>query len=382
MCQEETPDPHGTEMKILLINWQDRKNPWSGGAEIHMHEIFGRIANWGHEITLLCCSFKGAKKREIVDGIKVIRIGKRYDFNFYVPIVARKLLKEHYDIVIDNINKIPFFTPLYVRSPILAIGHHFFSHTIYREVNFLFASYVYFAEKLVPKIYRNQIFSVSSESTKNDLKGVPANNIHIISPAISTEFVPSPEKKSATPLIVYLGRLKKYKCLDLLLYAMKDVVLQVPSAKLIIVGAGDCLPYLVKLTRKLNLASCVNFMGFVSEQKKIEILQSAWVVVYPSPKEGWGITNIEANACGTPVVASNSPGLRDSIIHGKTGFLVEHGNIKELSGAIIRVLKDKKLRDTLSQNAIEWASKFSWDSAAQEMLKLIEFTISAQTKAF
>ncbi|MCK4595658.1 hypothetical protein KAT73_02665, partial [candidate division WOR-3 bacterium] len=153
-------------MKILLINWQDRLNPLSGGAEIHIHEIFSRIASWGNDIILLCSSFGNAKKNEIVDGMKVVRVGKRNDFNLYVPATCSAILKKaKYDIVIDNINKIPFFTPLYVRSPILVIGYHFFGTAIYSETNLIFASYVYFTEKLVPKIYKNELFSVLSKST-------------------------------------------------------------------------------------------------------------------------------------------------------------------------------------------------------------------------
>ncbi|MDI6840537.1 MAG: glycosyltransferase family 4 protein [bacterium] len=364
-------------MKILAINWQDRKNPLSGGAETQIHEIFGRIVNFGNEVTLFCNSFNGATKSELIDGIKVIRLGRRYNFNFYVPFVCRTLLKYKYDIVVDNINKIPFFTPLYVKIPILAIGYHFFGRTVYRETNPIFASYVYLSEFLVPKVYKREFFSVPSESTKDELvkNGIPEGNIHVISPAIGPNFFPNFSKKSKKPLIVFLGRVKKYKCPDTLLYAMKDVVSQIPDTKLVVVGSGDYLPYLVRLSKKLNLERQVEFTGFVTEDKKIEILQSASIAVNTSPKEGWGITNIEANACGTPVIASDSPGLRDSVVDGKTGFLVEHGNIMELSKAIIKVLQDNKLRGILSQNAIEWAKRFSWDSAARMTLELMEKVI-------
>jgi len=368
-------------MRILLINWQDRKNPLSGGAEIHLHEIFGRIAKWGNDITLLCSSFSNAPKNEIVDGMKVIRIGKRNDFNFYVPYACSALLRNtKYDIVVDNINKIPFFTPLYVQTPLLVIGYHFFGTAIYKETNFLFASYVYLAETLVPKIYKKEIFSVLSKSTKDELAkwGIPEHNVHIISPAISYEFTADFNLKSPTPLIISLGRVKKYKCLDNLLYAMRDIIPYIPSAKLTIIGTGDYLPKLVALTKKLNLESNVNFTGFVSEQEKREILQTAWVVVNTSIKEGWGITNIEANAYGVPVIASNSPGLRDSVVDGETGFLVRHGDVRVLANRIIQILQNKTLRERLSQNATKWASQFTWDNAAKEMLGLIKSIASVR----
>jgi glycosyltransferase involved in cell wall biosynthesis len=358
-------------MKILLVNWQDRKNPFSGGAEIHLHEIFGRIAAWGHEVTLLCSSFEGGTRKDVVDGIRVIRTGKRHDFNFHVPFASRVISKQGYDILVDNINKIPFFSPLYTKIPILTIGYHFFGPVIYQETNPLFASYVFLTEKLVPWIYRKQVFSVLSDSTKSDLKGVPEKNIHVISPAISTMFVPAPGKKSDTPLIVSVGRIKKYKCVDALMHAMKNVVSRFPDARFVIAGTGDYLPQLVALSERLELTKQIDFVGFISEEKKIELLQSATVFVNPSPKEGWGITSIEANACGTPVIASNSPGLRDSVVDGETGFLVEHGSIDQLSDTIMRVIENKGLRDTLSRNSIQWAKKFSWDDAARRTLDVM-----------
>lgn len=361
-------------MKILLINWQDRKNPSSGGAEIHIHEIFGRIANNGDEITLLCCSFENAKKFEVVDGLKVIRIGKRNTFNFYVPAATRYLLKSSkYDIVVDNINKIPFYTPLYIQKPLLIIGYHFFGSSIFKETNPLLGSYVYFTERLVPMVYKKETFSVLSNSTREELIrwGIPKNNIHIISPAISPELSPDFSSKSSYPLVVYLGRIKRYKCIDKLLFAMQHVIAQIPDARLTIVGTGDYLPTLLGLAKTLKLDNCVNFTGYVPKEEKKKILQNAWVVVNTSFKEGWGITNIEANACGTPVIASNSPGLRDSVLDGKSGYLIGLGDTKILADKIIEVLKNDSLRERLSKNAVEWASRFTWDGAADEMYELI-----------
>ncbi len=365
-------------MKIFLINWQDRRNPLSGGAEIHLHEIFGRIAEKGNETTLLCCSFPDAKKTEFVDGINVVRVGRRSTFNFYVTSACKSLLaKTDYDIVIDNINKIPFFTPLYIPLPLLVIGYHFFGTAIYRETNPAFASYVYFAEKLIPKVYKNELFSVLSKSTKDELVnwGIPEKKIYIISPAVNPEFAPQFRSKSKTPLIAYLGRIKKYKCVDILLYAMHKIVTRIPSARLIIIGTGDYLRPLAALTKRLKLEDYVEFKGFVPEREKKGILQSAWVVVNTSLKEGWGITNIEANACGTPVIASNSPGLRDSISDGRTGFLLEHGDLNALVHRLLQIIEDRSLREGLAKNAVLWAKQFTWNRAADDMYELMKFRL-------
>jgi len=99
------------------------------------------------------------------------------------------------------------------------------------------------------------------------------------------------------------------------------------------------------------------------------------LTVNPSCKEGWGLTVVESNACGTPVIASNSPGLKDSIINGTTGLLYDYGNINKMAEYIIKVLKDDELREKLSINAIDWSNKFNWDNSSEEMLKLIEKVI-------
>lgn len=362
-------------MNILIVNWQDRLNPLSGGAEVHLHEIFGRIAQKGCSITLLCSSFRGAKKTEVLDDMKVMRLGRRSNFNFFVPSAVKALLRqEKYDVLVDDINKIPFYTPLYVNIPVLAILHHFFDRTIYRETNFLPASYVYLAEKFVPLVYRKVPFAVVSESTKEDLirKGVPERNIQVIYNGIDHRlYKPNYMMKSKSPLICYLGRLKKYKGVDILLKAMVLVRKEMPGVRLVIVGDGDYRPALMKMADKLGLINCVEFTGYVSGQEKVRFLQRAQLAVNPSPREGWGLTCVEANACGTPLVASDAPGLRDSCRDGKTGFLFPFGNIHHLAQTIVKILKDEPLRRRLSQNAARWSRKFNWDDSAIEMLTLL-----------
>ena len=83
-----------------------------------------------------------------------------------------------------------------------------------------------------------------------------------------------------------------------------------------------------------------------------------------SPKEGWGITNLEAAACGTPVVASDSPGLRESVQNGRTGFLVKHGDVSALADAFDRIVADPALVTRLGTAGRAFAESFTWESAA------------------
>jgi glycosyltransferase involved in cell wall biosynthesis len=103
-------------------------------------------------------------------------------------------------------------------------------------------------------------------------------------------------------------------------------------------------------------------------------------VVNTSSKEGWGLTVVEANSCGAPVIAANVRGLRDSVVNGKTGLLYEFGNVKELVSLMRTLLNDTALRNDLRVHAIEWANSFDWDEAAEKTLALLQDTIKSHRK--
>lgn len=375
-------------MKILVINWQDIKNPFGGGAEVHLHEIFKRIVALGHEVTLLCCEVDNLPKTEIIDGIKVIRHGSRNTFNFGV----KKYYLEHFanidnnsdfDIVIDDVNKIPFYTPKFVNKPLMGISHHFFGTSIFKEANPIAALYVYLSEYLMKFSYNKTPFAVVSESTLDEFKrkGFDTSRYKIIYNAIDTNqftFQLTPKEEILT--ITYFGRLKKYKSIQQLFYAYRTINGKIPKSQLYIIGRGDYEAELKKLAQELNIQDNIKFWGFVDEQTKLSLLAKSHIVVNTSIKEGWGITNIETNACGTPVISANSPGLRDSVKVGQSGYLYEYGNIQDLADKLLKLINDDKLRLELSLGALEWAKNFSWDKSALEMIEYMKFVISEHNK--
>jgi len=365
---------------ILVINWQDIRNPLGGGAEVHFHEIFKRIAQKGHQITLLCCGYQDLPDEEMIDDIQVIRRGGRNLFNYLVPFLYKKIsYKSKFDVIVDDINKIPFYTPLYVKEPLIGIIHHLFGSSIFIESSIPVALYVTLAEKVIPKIYRNIPMAVVSNSTKQELiqKGFSEQNIHLVYNAVDRSTYQSyPDKKSAFPVVGYLGRIKKYKSVNHLILAFSKVIHQVPAARLLIVGDGDYLPELKKLVAKLKLEQVVTFTGATSHEQKIEYLNQMWLAANPSPKEGWGLTVIEANSCGVPVIAADSPGLRDSVVAGKTGLLYPYGSYQQLADLIIELIQKTSLRNFLSKQCINWAHQFNWENSAINMLNLIEKVLS------
>ena len=367
-------------MKILVINWQDIKNPSGGGAEVHFHEIFKRIVAMNHSVTLFCSRFEGAPTEETIDGIKVIRQGSRNLFNFYVPIrYFKQFRKENYDIIIDDINKIPFYTPLYVKEPLLAISHHFFGKSIFPEAGIIAGSYVYLSEKIIDYVYKKTPFAVVSQSTKDEFlsRGFPEDLFSMVPNAITPEDFPMKiGQKESFPLITYFGRMKKYKSVHHLVKAFAIISKQLPQAQLYLIGKGDYQPELEKLAKELNISEKTTFWGYVSENEKSRLLSLSHCVVNTSMKEGWGITNIEANACGAPVISANVPGLRDSVSEGLSGLLYEYGDINQLADIIIRFFADKDLQNKLYNGSIAWAKQFTWDESAKLMIAKCNDVIS------
>jgi glycosyltransferase involved in cell wall biosynthesis len=368
--------------RILFINWRDISNPEAGGAEVHLHEISRRIAALGHPVTLLASRFEGSADEEVIDGVRVVRTGGKFTFNFHVPGALRKLAREEpFDVIVDDINKIPFYTPLFVRKPILALAHHLFGRTIFLEASPPIALYVFLSESLIPLLYRNTRFVVVSNSTRDEMlrRGLKPGNVSIVYNAVDhSKYKPLPQARSEEPLIGYVGRIKRYKRVDVLLRALKIVRESIPGVRLRVAGSGDHLDALKDLAGRLGLRDRVDFMGFVTEEQKIEMLRQVRVVANPSSKEGWGVTVIEANACGTPVVASNVPGLRDAVVDGETGLLVPYGDVEALAGRLKEVLGDDARRERLAGNALDWAARFSWDASARGILEEIDKVIGAQ----
>jgi glycosyltransferase involved in cell wall biosynthesis len=132
-----------------------------------------------------------------------------------------------------------------------------------------------------------------------------------------------------------------------------------------IAGAGDYRPALEQLVASLALGERVRFLGFVTEEEKLALLRRSWAVALASPKEGWGLTNVEAEACGTPVVASDSPGIRESVRDGETGFLVRHGDVQGMAAAFARLADDPALVASMGVKARAFAESFTWDRCAR-----------------
>ena len=356
-------------MRIVVVNWQDRENPQAGGAEQHLHEIFGRLAGRGHEVTLLCGGWPGCPPEAVLDGMRVVRAGTRHTFPFVVRDAwARVRAEARPDVLVEDINKVPLWVPRWRGAPpVVAVVPHLFGGTAFQEAPLPLAAAVWLAERPIPRVYRGVPFEAISESTADDLvaRGIPREAIRVIYCGIdSARFTPDAAARAERPLFAYLGRLKRYKGVDLVIRAF--AAMQNTEATLEIAGTGDDRPRLERLVASLDLGRRVRFLGFVSEADKRGLLRRAWGLAFASPKEGWGITNLEAAACGTPVVASDSPGLRESVRHGETGYLVPHGDVGAMASALDRLAGSQALVRQLGERGRGFAETFTWERSAAE----------------
>jgi len=361
-------------MNILIFNWRCWLNPEAGGSEKYIHELFRRIAEKGNKVTLFTSRFNGSKEKEVVDDIEIIRKGGKY--SVYVQALLQYLIhfrKQNYDIIIDNINGVPFFTPLYAWKPRkIAIIHHLVKDIFFKELP-IYASWLgWLSEKTIPIVYRSTEFITVSKSSKIEMRefGIK-NHIYIVYNGVDSKKIQKFKvKKSKSPTIIFVGRLKKYKQINHLIESMKIVSRSIPNTKLWIVGDGDAKKELKGLTRQLKLTKQIKFWGHVKEDTKIKLLKKSWLFVTASSKEGWSISVIEAAAGGIPAIAYDVPGLRDSVINNKTGLLV-NSDYKDLATAIINALRNKELIKTMGRNSLMYSRQFNWDKSANEFLRII-----------
>ncbi|MFN4216688.1 MAG: glycosyltransferase family 4 protein [Brevinematales bacterium] len=364
-------------MKVLVVNWRDIFHPEAGGAEVHIHEILKRKpSHW--DVDFVSATFPGCSRTAETPWYRIIRLPTNalFNFSFFFWWIL-KGRRQGYDLVIDDISKIPLATPLYMRKvPIVALMHHIHGKSLYTILSWYLATYVYLMERWLLGVYTKTPLLAVSPSTAKELQNLYTYQyLSVVYNGIekrSLSFEEKMKKRSSLPLVVYVGRLKSYKRVDYFLYMAKQVLSHIQEVSFVVAGQGEEMEKLKALSRKLEIQNRVTFTGFVDEETKNRLLEQAWCMVLPSEKEGWGIVVIEANACGTPVIGYRIPGLQDSIQDGQTGVLVEKQTPEALATVVCELLADEKRWRYFSEQALRWASRFHWDDMAQEFYRQVE----------
>ncbi len=365
--QRRRPQPK-TGLRILILNWRDTKHVWAGGAEIYVHELAKELVQMGNQVTVFCGSDGHSSEYDKIDGVEIYRRGGFFTVYIWAAIYYVLRFRKRYDVIVDCENGVPFFAPLFSSLPVFLLIHHIHQEVFRQHLRFPLSTIARFLEaKVMPMVYRDKPIITVSESSKRAIQrlGWSEQEIQVINPGVSISHQPKVHK-AAQPLITYVGRLMPYKNVDILLKAFAQLLENMPKAKLVIAGTGESRSSLERLSQQLGITESVTFTGRISDHDKEQLLARAWVAVQPSMVEGWGITVLEANMCGTPVIASNVPGLRDSVVADETGLLVPAKSIAVLKDAMEKVIANTKLRTKLTLAATNWARTFNWHNAANQ----------------
>ena len=373
-------------------------HPAAGGAEKHLHRIFGKIVEMGHTVVLFTTTFPGAKEREVIDGIQVIRKGGDLVFQLTVALNLKKLDREfNFDVVVEDLNKLPVFAHWFVRKPLLVQMHHLWRKSIFAEAIFPIAFMVWFFERIIPFFYRMQNFVVVSPSTKKELAeiGVDESRISVIyngsempsvtvplatSAADSCESATNPVISAANPYFIWLSRVHRYKGIWTALEAFEIFSKSHPKVHLKIVGGGPLLKKLPAWIKSHGLEGKVELAGFVPAARKYELLSSSLALLQTSYKEGWGLTVMEAAQLCKTTIASDVPGLCDSVRDGETGILFPSGDAAACASAMEKIYDDAELRASLGKNAKRYAESFSWENSACQTLELLQRTVEGSVR--
>src|SRR3954463_4293196 len=358
-------------LNILVLTDRDWTHPQGGGTGTNLYAQIARWTAGGHRVTVIAGDYEGAVRHEhLGPQLEVHRMGTRLTVFPRAALAVWRGLGRDADVVLEVINGIAFFTPLwwFLRRPRVALVHHVHQEHYVTELGWRGRAAAFALERVPLRfLYRGTDVLTISEAAREDLiaLGVPRERIHVaylgVEPSQFRDGARSP-----TPTLLFLGRLKQYKRIEVTL----DVLAGVPGATLDIAGDGDHRPALEAEVERRGLADRVRFHGFVPEECKADLYERAWLSLTASSAEGWCLTVMEAAACATPSAALAVGGLRESIVDGETGLLAE--TPEELTGKVRALVGDPAQRDRLGEAAQARARGFTWDNTAAANLRVLE----------
>ncbi len=381
-----------TTLRVLVLNWRDIKNPAGGGAEILTHELSKGWVKSGYEVTVFTSLFLGSKKTETIDGVKFERRGKWWNVHFFAFLYYLNTRK-NIDIVIDEVHWFPFFAAMYARKKTVALTCETASKLFFTIFPYPVALFFRAIEKLYLALYKNVPTMTISESTKKDLikAGVNSKLITVLKMGVNIPKNLKKYPKEKNPTFIYLARLNKqkgiYDCIEAFSLIKKELssrVLDPGSSKyprtkiqnpiLWVVGSGEenIVKEVKDLVKKYGLEKSVVFFGFVSEEKKFELLTRAHILLIPSAHEGWGLTVHEASSQKTPSIVYNVPGLRNTVKNNLTGIILNENTPEKLAKEATQLISDQNKYKKLQENSSKLIEESTWANSVNESISFIK----------
>ncbi len=358
--------------RVSILAWRDLDDPEAGGSELHASNVAALWAEAGIEVTMRTSHAAGHSQVSWRDGYRVIRKAGRY---LVFPRAAfSEMMGWHggRDGLVEIWNGMPFFSPLWARTPHVTWLHHVHAEMWQMTLPPRLAALGSTIEsRIAPPFYRRTPTVTLSESSKrelvHDLK-FKADRVTVVPPGIDPQFSPG-GAKSPTPLVVAVGRLVPVKQFEVLVEALVQLRASHPQLEAVIVGEGYRRDELEAQVREARAEQWFRLPGRVDDAELVDLYRRAWVLASTSAREGWGMTVTEAAACGTPAVASRVAGHEDAVVDGETGLLVT--GREETVAALDAVLRDPDLRARLGAGARDGAARFTWEATARGTLEVL-----------
>jgi glycosyltransferase involved in cell wall biosynthesis len=345
-------------VRLLVLNWRDLRSPAAGGAELVTHEVASRLVERGHEVTLFTSRPEGAAGRERIDGVEVVRRGSELTTRLRAPGFARR---RSWDLVVEEINTLPYFAPLWSRWPTLLLIHQLAREVWFYESKAPLSQIGYALEPAYLQVYRRSPKVTISRSTRDNLLGAGLGGpVHVIPVAVSTPALAKLPDKAPSPRLISVSRLVPSKRPEHAVRSLAALRRGVPGATLTLVGDGPERARVETLARELGVSEAVTLRGRVADGEKHALLRDAGILIACSAREGWGLTVTEAARLGTPAVAYDVAGLRDSIVDGRTGVLTAQAP-EALAAGVSELLADGGRYTRLREAGWRLASELSWE---------------------
>ncbi|TFV61731.1 UNVERIFIED_ORG: glycosyltransferase family 1 protein [Bacillus sp. AZ43] len=366
-------------MDVLFVNWRDSTHPEGGGSERYVHRMAEGLAAAGLRVSMFCAAHDRAPAEEIVGGVRVVRRGGRLTV---YPQALLHVMRTRPRLVVDVQNGLPFGSPLVTRRPVVNLVHH-----VHREQWPIVFGRVggaigWWLESVVaPRLYRRSRYVTVSTATADELAGLGVDRERIS--VVRNGVEPAPRVavlRSAEPRLVVLGRLVPHKRVEHALEVVARLRDRWPGLRLSVVGEGWWDEELRARAAALRVTDIVDFTGHVDEQTKHEELARSWVHLCPSVKEGWGLVVTEAGSHRVPTVGYRSAGgLRESVLDGRTGVLVD--DLDELTAAVDGLLHDDDRRLAMGEAAARHAASFSWGASIRAFAAVLASAVRPDVPA-
>lgn len=380
-------------MNILILNWRDTEHPLSGGAEIVTMEHAKRWVKRGHNVTWFTSWYPGAKRKEVVEGIRMIR--QAGSLTVYPAAMFYVLFHSHeFDVVIDEVHGFPFCSVFFTNKPVVV-----FIHEIAGVIwDFMYPFPVNIVGKLLERhyfhFYRQCLFWTDAPSTVEELvkRGIPrkqcvaipcpiiihktGDNKQGVEQSVSSAQCPmSPKNKK--PTYLFVSRVVKMKGIEEVIKAFSFIVREQTNAILWIVGSGEdtYIESLKEMMQEYGVLDHVIFWGKVSQEKKYTLMAKAHILLHASVKEGWGLVVLEAASVGTPSVVYDVPGLCDVVKDCQTGIVIHDNSPQEMARQAVSLLINSKKYRLFQKNGKAWSHSLTWADAIRTSLGVLASSI-------